>query len=410
MVYHIYASNSGQSEAADVHVLAAGSSTDKFIASLPNKGIILESEPNNTANLDSSDLWAQWMSNLDPKGKFTLTWDSQTDKSVQSFQFGFATPFSSTKLTFGSSIGCINNAFGAPATTGGSSQARIPVPGIGTDGDMLYCGLDTAGMDTLSSTVADLFTFVGITDLTDYLPATLSSAVTSFDPANAYQKRNALWIRPSFGFQTSIRLSFQLRDYTLLQDLLAQALPGLALPDVSVVCKKVLASGMIASGTSTVYTGSVVFYATGTIQPPSGSTVGLSASAEFGGNEISLIFLITGDKTLDGILSWLGGLISSDLGTSVNDLLNKEGVLGSPYLRRIRLTLNADNPASPTLSSFGFDVEIPANFGHDDTNDQEVTFLLSYFYSKDTGSLGMPSGQFWPGKLFIPHLIKSGSQ
>ena len=395
--YFIYASDAGKSEGEDVHVLLAGSDTDKFISSLPSNGIFLNSKPDASAIFDSTDLWAQWMNNFDANGQLSLAWDDQVSKNIQSFQYQF--PFSSAKVTFSSTAECINNAFGPLTTIGGPLQTKIPVPGIGTNGDILYYGLDTAGMSTLSSTVADLFTYANVADLIDLLPAALSGASVSLDPTKAFKQRDALWVRPSFGFQTTVRFSFQLDNYQLLQDLLTKALPGLALPTVSVVCKKVLTAGTTASGTATFTTGSVVFYANGNIHPPSGSNVELSASVELSGNEISLTFLITGNDALDGILSWLGNLISSDLGKSVQDLLGKDGVFGSANLRRVRLSLEAHDPANPALSSFGFDVEVPANFGQDDTNKQQVTFLLSYFYSKDTGPLGMLSGQFWPGKF-----------
>jgi hypothetical protein len=401
-LYYIYAHESGKSDSATIHVLVAGTSTDEFVAALSNQVIILTTEPNPTANFDSTDAWAQWMTNIDPKIVSGLSWDDQTNKNIQNFQFTFATPFSSTNVTFRSTTACINNAFGAPDTIGGSTQAKIPVPGIGEDGDILYCGLDTTNMTTLKSTVKDLFTYASLEDLADAVPAVLSGASVSLDPTKAFDQRNALWVRPSFGFETIVRFSFQLDDYKLLQDLIAQALPGLQLPTVSVVCKKSITQGQTASGTTAIESGSVVFYAAGSIKPPSGSDIGLSASVEFDDGMISLTFLFAGDDILDGILSWLGSLVSSDLGKTINGLLEKDDIFGATKLRRIRIALDASDSAKPTLSSFGVDIEIPANFGQGNTS-QSVTFLLSYFYSKATGPLGSISGQFWPREFCLPN-------
>ena len=396
--YHIYASDAGKREDPDVHVLDANSNIDIFVGSLPDKGITLKTEPSLSADFESSDTWAVWMTGLGTGLVASLSWDSPTGKTIQSFRFAFVTPLSKSPVVFSSDSGCINSSFGPPLPAG-SLPAKIPVPGINTSGDTLCGGLDLTAKPSLKGTVADVFSYAGIPVSAKSLPSALSKASVTLDGNNPDDKRNALWVRPSLGFQTTLRLAFTLDAYQNLEDLFTDALPGLTMPKVSVICKKTFTQGKTAAGTITVPTGSVVFSATsGSVQAKGAPKANFSASVTFSTTRISFMFLF-GENSLSGVIAWLGELIGQqqELSSTINSLLEKDSIFGKTDLRCVRLSLNTTDPNKWKLSSFGFDIEVKANFGGEANS--TVTFLLSYFHSKTGGAFGMLSGNFWPGMV-----------
>ena len=396
--YHIYASNAGKGEDSNVHILDKKSNIDNFVSSLPGKCIALKNEPNLSSDFDSSDAWAVWMAGLGTELVASLSWDSSTGKNIQSFRFAWVTPLSKSPVVFSSDSSCINSSFGPPIPAG-ALPAKIPKPGINAVGDTLYGGLDLTAKPSLKGTVADVFSYASIPVGAHSLPSTLSKAFVTLDGTNPDDKRNALWVRPSRGFQTTLRLAFTLDTYRNLEDLFTDALPGLTMPKVSVICKKTFTQGKTAKGTVTVPTGSVVFSATnGSVQAKGGQKATFSASINFSSTQISFTFLF-GDDSLSRVLAWLGGLIGQqqELSSTINNLLGKDSIFGKTNLRCVRLSLNTTDPKSWKLSSFGFDIEVKAKFGGEANS--TVTFLLSYFHSKELGSFGMLNGKFWPGTV-----------
>ena len=252
----------------------------------------------------------------------------------------------------------------------------------------------------------DLFAYVGLAQRAKSLPSVLFKASVTLDGTNSKDTRNTLWVQPSRDFQTTLRLAFTLDAYKALEDLFADALPGLTLPKVSVVCRKNFVQGETATGTNPVVSGSIVFWINdGSVQAKNGPKATFDAAVDFGSSLTSFTFLFRGD-TLTGVLAWLGELICQDLSSTVKDLLQKDSIFGEWSLRRVKLTLKINSQNKWSLFSFGIDVEVKAKFGSD--TGSVVTFLLSYFYSKTVGSLGTLTGKFWPGMVFyfLPFIVK----
>ena len=148
--YYIYASNGGHVQDLNTHVLPRNSNIDKFVSSLPGKGIALKNEPGPTSDFETSDTWAAWMSGLGTGLVPSLSCDGSPGMNIQSFRFAFVTPFSKIPIAFSTDSVRINDSFG-----NGTLPAKIPVPGINDRGDILYGGLEST--TELKGTVADLF-------------------------------------------------------------------------------------------------------------------------------------------------------------------------------------------------------------------------------------------------------------
>lgn len=394
--YFIYSSKAGKTPGVDIQVLTAGSSTDNFVSSLEDQVIILKSSPDNTADIDSSDKWYQWLTKLDTSkeftGAFSLTVDDTTAKNIESFQFTFKAPWD---VTFSSSSDALNFSFGPPAEIGPGSAARIPVPGLDQDGTMLYCGLDSSRTQVLKSTVKDLFAYVGLDGMVPFLPSALRGLSVTLDASQASGNHNALWFNPSFASQTTVRLQFQLAKADKLQEVLSFALPSLAFPAADVICKKILVAAETEAGPASVDQGQVLFHIQCSVTPKNSDPVNMTAGVEFRESAIMLNFRLDSPDTLSGILVWLGGLISDDLAGFIQSILNKDGVFPKFSLRRMNIGLDTSETAEkPSLSSFAIDIEASANFGQG-SDLKTAVFLLTYTWTKEGGKLGSIRGQFW---------------
>lgn len=396
--YYVYSSKAGKNPGATVQVLTPDTNTDKFVSSLKDQVIILEATPNPVADFDASDEWSKWLTKFDPKGKFSLKVDDTATKNIQSFEFKFTSPWD---MTFSSSTAALNFSFGAPAELE-AEQARMPVPGLDQDGSMLYCGLDVSQTGVLTSTVKEIFEYAGLAAMVSFLPSSVSGLSITLDAPNASKQHNAMWFKPSFGSQTTVRLQFKVDVAQTLQDLLKDAIPGFKIQSADAICKKVLVKGETTTGPVGVEQGQVMFTVECSVKPKDSSAVNMIAGIEFQESAITLTFQLgsldsssaESSDPLSGILLWLGGLISDDLGF-IKDLLNKDSVFKHINLRRMTIGLDtSENTEKPTLSKFGIDIEVSATFGQG-SDLKPVVFLVTYTWTSQGGKLGFIRGQLW---------------
>lgn len=387
--FYIYSSKAGKSPGESVQVLSRDTNTDKFVSSLKDQVIILEARPDPVGSFDSSDEWSKWLTKFNPTGELSLEVDDTA--AIRSFEFNFTAPWD---IKFRSSTDALNFSFGAPPVIGTDKAARLPVPGVDQEGLMLYCGLVPSQNTVLKSTVRDLFDYVGIAGIVPSLPYDLPSWSVSLDMSNASEKHNALWFNPSFGSQTTVRLQFRLDAEGILQELLNFALPGLKIQTADVICKKVLIAAEAETGPIGVDQGHVMFSVKCFVVPPDNHAVNMIAGIEFRKLDILLTFRLDSKDSLSGILHWLGGLISDELGF-VKDLLNKDDLFEYFELRRMTIGLDTTEDAEkPKLSHFGIDIEVSATFGRG-SDLKPVVFLVTYIWTEEGSRMGSIRGQFW---------------
>ena len=417
--YTIYTSDSTVTPDPAINKkLKDGSSANSFLDSLPGKTIVLESAPSpkppslppNSAKFDKSDLLQQWIVNIDPAAQLSLAVDTTSDQNILSFQASFSAPWS---MTFSSTMAALNYVFGPPVP-GGKEEAKVPVPGLDEKGLMLYAGLDPSQTSVLQSDVQQLFTWVGLKTILDTIPKTLQSAKATLDPANSQAGHNALWINPSFGSQTTIRLQFQLGDVNALSSILSDSLKGLTFPSANLICKKVVTAAKVPKGPpAAIEKSRILFQVECSVKSESGPAVNLTGCIEFDGGGITLICMVASSDALDGILSWLGerlkDMLEGDLKTTVHSLFNQDDTFKrsktSPdqpmmSMRRLKLSLLPNDAGKLAISAFSIDIQVAANFGAS-TDNKPVLFLLSYAWTEDSGLLGTIQGQLWNSKLRI---------
>jgi hypothetical protein len=392
--YYIYSSKAGKSPSDSVLVLTAGTNSDKFVTALKQLVIVLKASSTTDRYFDASDDWAQWLTKFDPDGKFSLKFDNPVNKNLESFAFHFSQPWD---MVFSSSAEALNFSFGPPAALvpSNSPPARVPVPGIDKEGVMLYCGLKADCMDTIKTTVKEMFTYVGRADMLSFLPSFVPKLTMTLDPKTASRKRNALWFRPSLSYQTTIRLQFQLDIVSQLNDYLAGVLPGFVIRSADAVCKKVLVEGKTADGYIGVDKGQAIFVVESSVSPNGKSDVKFGAEVEFYESGVSISCKLHEHKdALDGLLHWLGGVVADDLGF-VSDWLQNDSVFSTIRPQRIRISLDtSEDKEKPTLESFNVDIEVKANFGGG-PEPNPVVFLLSYGWNERMGKAGYIQGELW---------------
>ncbi|KAI1124285.1 hypothetical protein F5Y10DRAFT_269275 [Nemania abortiva] len=395
-LYYIYASSAGKSPGDNVLVLAEGSPTDLFVASLnDDKVIVLSSQPSPAASFDGSDETIKWVQALDSTATGSVTTDD-TGK-IQSFELQFTQPW---PLTFSSTSDALSLAFG-PSSDGGD---RIPPPGIDGSGQSLTFGLQTA--DVSGITVRDLY--VGAEDggMIDYVPdGVLDLAVSLPSPEQGNPKRNALWYYPAatFGRRLAMRLQFQATGSNPFQDILETVLKGLTIKSTDVVFSKDMILVETQDGDQPLFQGSIAFSiecsvkGSGSTDPEVPATVGIDLRE----SSISLTFTFKSTDTLTGIIKWLASLIGDDtLESLIDDLLDKDEngtkLFSTPILRRLTVTLDTQDPNDTKLDGFSIDIEVPANFGTA-SNSNPVVFLISYIWDRITKGFGRLTGQLWNG-------------
>lgn len=409
--YCIYASTSGKKEDEFIKVLAAGSPTDQFVASLNTEQVIvLAATPAPTASLDDSDPTKQWLQKLDSSASGSLTLDNTTQKNIESFEITLSDKW---PLTFSSASDVLLFTFGtASDLIGGDTGARIDPPGINTGGYMLACGLHFSETSDISNaTVEELFNYAGLADMVPLLPSGLAAVGVALTKSEAAKspKRNALWFAPKYDMQSTIRLQFQLSNTELLQDILTTTLKGFTLTSADAICKKKAVLAETTAGNVPVDQGSVAFAIECSVKATDGAAVSMTAGIEFQPSQMTLTFMFLSADPLTGLLKWLASLLDdSELESFVTTILNKKegsstSLISAFTLRRMTIGLDTSDPQTSKLSEVAFDIEISANFGRTGTGANDpVVFLISYNWDAMLGGFGTLTGQLWNSKIHIP--------
>ncbi|KAA8652935.1 uncharacterized protein ATNIH1004_001844 [Aspergillus tanneri] len=387
--FYVYSSDAGQSASNNKLILSPGIPIDKFVSSLKGKVVILKNQPKEPVYtpLDDSDLWKEWMGRFDTNATLNLMLDSNL-KALQSFLFSFETPWGT--LSFDSSSQYLQSAFekGVADTIG--------PPGAAIDGTspILYNGL-VAPKSPYTPTVEALFTFVGLSDMIATLPPFVPQLEVSLDASNYVQGRNAMWFNPRLGYQTTIRLQFQLKDGKALEQLFQQALPGITISAPKVICKKILTEGQTVDGAVSIDQGSVSFQATCTVSAKSGNPLtALTAGIEFDEAGITLTLKLS-KGILDALLQWLGELIGVKP-DSVKGIFGGQGDRTFQGLNVQQVVFRLEKTAdlnSYQLASARVDMEVAGDFGKIDG--KKPVFLASYIWTREIGGLGNIRGELW---------------
>ncbi|KAI1426137.1 hypothetical protein F5Y12DRAFT_310178 [Xylaria sp. FL1777] len=391
--YYIYASAAGESPDDNVYVLAEGTSTDTFVATLnDDKVIVLSSTPSPTASFDSTDETIKWVQQLDSAATGSVTVDGTGN--IESFALQLTQPW---PLTFSSASDVLLLTFGPPS---GQGSNRIPPPGIDVDGQMLTLGLETA--DITGVTVRDLFVNAEAAGMTDYVPSELlDMTVNLSDFEQGDPKRNALWYVPGSSRRVVMRLQFQAPSFDQLQDIFETALKGLVIKSTDFILSKDMISAETESGQMPLFQGSVAIGVECSVKGdgPDDPEVLTTAGIELSESAMSMAFRFQSENPLTGIIKWVASQIGDDtLESLIDGLLNKQenGTKLFPEftLRTMTVTIDTNDPNQRKLSSLSFDIEVAASFGGGSSSKPAV-FLISYIWDRVLGGLGQLTGQFW---------------
>ncbi|KAI0117296.1 hypothetical protein F4814DRAFT_415811 [Daldinia grandis] len=394
-LYYIYASSAKQDPGENINVLAEGTPTDTFVASLnDDKVIILSEKPNRTASFDDSDKTKQWVQELDPTATGSVTLGPNL-KDIESFGLQFTQPW---PLVFSSASDVLLFTFGRALD--GSEAPRIPPPGIDEEGKMLTLGLDFSKMtDTPTSKLSDLFSYTGNEGMVDYVPSELLDlTATLTTPGEGDPKRNALWYLPGSYKRVVMRLQFEVLDFKPLKDFLCGILRGFTLNSAEVIYYKDMLLAATELGPEPMFQGSLAFSIECSVQGSSDDPkVPTTAGIEISEYDMLLTFQFQSEDALMGILKWLGSLVDDSLDTLIDGILNKKennaSVFPSFFLRRMTVSLDTKDPKNRKLSSFSFDIEVSANIGK--SGSDPVVFLLSYNWDSFAGGFGRLAGELW---------------
>ncbi|KAK4152314.1 hypothetical protein C8A00DRAFT_16367 [Chaetomidium leptoderma] len=395
--YYIYSSKAGKTPGDNVHVLSpTPKNIDNFLYLLPDQGLVLSAKPAGTsATLDASDRWATWMTNWDPSGELSVTYDTATALNIQSLQFHLKAPWD---VAFSSSAEVLKYAFG---TTSVGGNPLVPSPGMTDDGTPIYFGLDPqATPKDLKSTVGELFAFAGLDTLGKNLPIKGLDllATTLKRSATGGPQRNALWFSPELHLKTTMRLQFELDSAGALEEALTSVLPGLKFQSFSIACKKAMVLLDTNNGPKPVPGGDVNFEMACSVQHGSSDPVKMLLALQLYRFSYDLTFKIDSDNALEGIIGWLGSLLPGGGGLdSIDAIFQKTGDLFAKhiFLRRLRVGVTTTG-SQPKLSSVSIDFEVSSDgFGQGANKGQRVAFLVTYSWSAGTGGLGSINGGFW---------------
>ncbi|KAK3395147.1 hypothetical protein B0H63DRAFT_408500 [Podospora didyma] len=385
--YYIYSSKSGKSSGGNVHVLSPSpKNIDDFLSLLPDEGIALTSTPTVTsAVLDASDKWATWMTNWDASGELSVHYDDPKTLNFQWFEFSIKAPW---KIVFSSKTGALNFAFGVDPVKG----ALVPVPGVADEGTPLYFGLDpVATTSDPKSSVADLFTWVGLDSLGQNLPIKgLSLIKTTLKRASASESRNALWFSPEQQLKATMRLQFELDSAKVLSDTLTSVLPGLEFQKFSIACKKVLVLGETSNGKEAIAAGDVEFEIDCSVKTVNTMELSLRVFP----SSLELNFKMTSPNAFAGIVGWIVGLLPGDAGADTIEKILTNLFKDHFFLHRLTVSIDTSG-SSPSLAGLSVDIEVAGKFGQGSNESQMPAFLISYNWAKGFGDLGSINGDFW---------------
>ncbi|PHH93130.1 hypothetical protein CDD83_510 [Cordyceps sp. RAO-2017] len=305
-------------------------------------------------------------------------------------------------MVFSSASDVLLFTFEPSALVGGETGARIQPPGIDADGEMLTYGLDFAKTKDLPKTkLSELLKWA---DTTSYAPSEildLDLAINKPAP-NDPAKRNALWFVPVSNKRITMRLQFQMAVFDPLKTLLGAGLKGLTLTSADVIFRREMLLAETEQGDKPLHSGEVAFSIECSVKADAANApeVSMVAGVEFFPSSINLTFMFLSEKPLEGILKWLAGLVGDNtLESFVDGILNKQEdgkkVLPTSALRRMTIGLSTlEDPKTPKLSSFSFDIEVSANFGGG-SDKSPVLFLISYNWDSFQGGFGTLAGQLW---------------
>ncbi|RWA09800.1 hypothetical protein EKO27_g5282 [Xylaria grammica] len=400
--YYIYSSKAQRQESEDTYVLPEDTNVDNFVALLPGMVIVLDKKPSITpGTVNITDKWLAWMQHWDASCTLSMTAILFSSfgglvpplLTILSFEFRITKPWD---VTFSSRSEVLLSAFGP--------QSQIFPPGLPEDGTPLYLGLDTdATSADLNSTVGDLFKFAELGRLAGQLPSGVAELKTVLKRENASGKRNAMWFKPETYLNTTMRLNFEFKDFSKLEDALttSKILEGLKFKEASIICKKSLALASTNNGPQAIPAGEV-YVQVGCVVTPKGSSksVELRARLEFFDSGFAFTLQVKATtrskEPLQVILEWLLGLLPSDSGLdSVETILEKDGIFSDYiYLRRFSISVDTSGDKFK-LSSLKVDIEVCGKFGQGSDNSKRPTFLVTYSWSDDIGGLGFLNGDFW---------------
>lgn len=368
--YTVYSSDAGKQSADDNFILPENTLINTFVSKLETKCIALASKPEAGAQtpFDSSDKLAEWFSKLDEGGTYSLVLDPalpEKDKALQSLTFEFTTPWN---LQFSSSAEALKSSFGDQGST-------IELPGVDAQ-PMLYCGLVTPESD-VKSTIKEVFEYVGLSDVVEDLPSILGDLTVTLAPGQIAGNRNALWFEPAFDLQTTIRLQFKIDVQDDLEKLFHDVIPGFKITEAAVVVKKVLIRGTTADGPIGVDKGDIKFEVDCIISNADKKVnVGMKAGIECSRTSITLTLRTEKTGALEGIMTWLGELVSADVG-AITSLFGE--IFDGLNLQQVVIGLSiADDKDKPKLDSFRIDMEVAGNFG--EVDGKKPVFLASFVW------------------------------
>lgn len=375
----------------------ADSNTDLFLSFLENQCIILKEEPAPSAHLDGTDSWAKWLQRFDKQGRFSVHVRVAETTRIEGFEFDFNFSFIGTsRVVFSSSANSIESAFG-------KSQCNIPMPGIASDGGLLYCGLDLVKTTKQVKTSVDqVFRYVGQTRIAERLPGQIASMTLTLDTSKAKEKRNAFWFNPAFHSQTTVRLQFAIDAKEGLEKILKSSLSGLAILEADLICKKILIATRTVDGPNAADQGSVAFSIKCQIKAAKESII-LLGRVEFYDSSISITFRPDSGDVLKVILAWLGRSVlgqEEELGF-VDEILGKDGVFKNFLVREITVGLSRKSNNHPfNASRFHILVEAGATIGSG-AGQQHPVFLFAYRWTRGAGKLGAIRGELWNGRYIL---------
>ncbi|OJJ32518.1 hypothetical protein ASPWEDRAFT_31411 [Aspergillus wentii DTO 134E9] len=365
-------------------IIEKDTNSDKFVAELPNKVIIVTQKPDPNAAFHEEDEWAKWLKMLDKNGQFSLTTMGEK-KEIEHFELQINNPI---PLKFSSAKEALINAFGEDDAKG------IDPPGYN---DPLLCaGLVKPEVATKQVELGKAWEFAGLTK--DMLPAPFQSLLVEMDWSLPQKHRNALWFNPGFGSQIKARLAMQLADPKTLNALFFLDKVKMEITKAEIVCKKVLTQADTGQRKLAVDEGEALFG----LECKLGDLT-LTGCLELSDGAILFTLQNNDEDAAAKIIEWLGDVIWKDK----NKLKDMEKVFrGEPFksisFRRFQLSLDTSEDGNPKVDFFRVDLQASTPVGQSPDSVKEgkkTLFLLSYTWNNlgvaETTNLGTIRGELW---------------
>ncbi|KAF5856156.1 hypothetical protein ETB97_007813 [Aspergillus alliaceus] len=378
--FYIYASTAENQQTPNL-VIEKDTNSDKFVAELPNKVIIVTQKPDPNAAFYEKDEWAQWLKMLDKGGQYSLTMMGEK-KEIDHFELQINHPIT---LKFSSAKEALTNAFGE------DDVKDINPPGYN---DPLLCaGLVKPGEATKQVELSKVWEFAGVPK--DILPTPLHGLVVEMGWNLPQQHRNALWFNPGFGSQIKIRLAMQLADPGTLNKHFFLDKVKMEITKAQIVCKKVLTLADTGERKLAVNEGEALLGLECKLRD-----LTLTGCLELSDGAIHFTLQNNDEDAVAKIIEWLGDVIWKDK----DKLKDMEKVLrGEPFksisFRRFQLGLDTSEEGNTKIDFFRVDVQADTPVGQPPGSGKKTLFLLSYTWNNlgesETTNLGTVRGQLW---------------